>query len=115
MNAAAVERLIPAQQCTTSGELASAAREAMLNAARHAGGEISVYIEGSVTGVDVFIRDRGAGFDLDAVPGDRLGVRQSIIGRMRRAGGSARVRSDEGGTEVHLQIVGVQARAAEDA
>ncbi len=98
-----------------SGELASAAREAMLNAARHAGGEISVYIEGSVTGVDVFIRDRGAGFDLDAVPGDRLGVRQSIIGRMRRAGGSARVRSDEGGTEVHLQIVGVQARAAEDA
>jgi signal transduction histidine kinase len=98
-----------------SGELAAAAREAMLNAARHAGGEISVYIEGAVTGVDVFIRDRGAGFELDRVPGDRLGVRQSIIGRMRRAGGSARVRSDEGGTEIHLQIVGAQARATEDA
>lgn len=85
-----------------SGELAAAAREAMVNAARHAGGEISVYIEGSVSGVDVFIRDRGAGFDLDAVPSDRLGVRQSIIGRMRRAGGSATVRSTDSGTEVHL-------------
>lgn len=98
-----------------SGELAAAAREAMLNAARHSGGEISVYIEGAATGVDVFIRDRGAGFALDDVPADRLGVRQSIIGRMRRVGGSARVRSDEGGTEVHLQIVGTQARATEDA
>jgi signal transduction histidine kinase/phage shock protein PspC (stress-responsive transcriptional regulator) len=85
-----------------SGELAAAAREAMVNAARHAGGEISVYIEGSVSGVDVFIRDRGTGFDLDAVPSDRLGVRQSIIGRMRRAGGSATVRSTDTGTEVHL-------------
>ncbi|KJL29870.1 nitrate/nitrite sensor protein NarQ [Microbacterium oxydans] len=87
-----------------SGELAAAAREAMLNAARHAGGEISVYIEGSVAGVDVFIRDRGTGFDLAEVPDDRLGVRQSIIGRMRRAGGSGSVRSDENGTEVHLSI-----------
>ncbi|WP_435747038.1 ATP-binding protein [Microbacterium sp. PMB16] len=87
-----------------SGELAAAAREAMLNAARHAEGEISVYIEGSVSDVDVYIRDRGAGFQLDDVPSDRLGVRESIIGRMRRAGGSGIVRSDENGTEVHLRI-----------
>lgn len=87
-----------------SGELAAAAREAMLNAARHAAGEISVYIEGSATDVDVFIRDRGAGFRLDDVPIDRLGVRESIIGRMRRAGGSGTVRSDENGTEVHLRL-----------
>ena len=97
-----------------SGELAAAAREAMLNAARHAGGEVSVYIEGSVSGVDVFIRDRGAGFELSEVPDDRLGVRQSIIGRMRRAGGTATVRSDEDGTEVHLRIVGAPLRS-EDA
>ncbi|WP_102191597.1 ATP-binding protein [Microbacterium aurantiacum] len=87
-----------------SGDLAAAAREAMLNAARHAGGEISVYIEGNGTGVDVFIRDRGEGFALAAVPSDRLGVRESIIGRMRRAGGAGTVRSDENGTEVHLHI-----------
>ncbi len=89
-----------------SGELAAAAREAMLNAARHAGGEVSVYIEGSAARVDVFVRDRGAGFDLDAVPPDRLGVRESIVARMRRAGGSATVRSGAGGvgTEVHLAV-----------
>lgn len=88
-----------------SGELAAAAREAILNAARHAGGDISVYIEGRAAGVDVFIRDRGAGFDLDEVPSDRLGVRESIIGRMRRAGGTGAVRSDANGTEVHLSIL----------
>ncbi len=87
-----------------SGELAAAAREAMLNAARHAGGEVSVYIEGGTAGVDVYIRDRGDGFDLDAVPDDRLGVRQSIIGRMRRVGGAATVRSAPTGTEVHLRF-----------
>lgn len=87
-----------------SGEIAAAAREAMLNAARHAGGDVSVFIEGRPSGVDVFIRDRGEGFDVDAVRGDRLGVRESIIGRMRRAGGSATVTSSEAGTEVHLQF-----------
>ncbi len=89
-----------------SGEVAAAAREAMLNAARHAGGDVSVYIEGRAGGVDVYVRDRGAGFDLDEVPDDRLGVRQSIIGRMRRIGGTAMVSSDEGGTEVHLRYDG---------
>ncbi|WP_350347888.1 PspC domain-containing protein [Agromyces sp. G08B096] len=88
-----------------SGDVASAAREAMLNAARHAGGEISVYLEGSERGVDVYIRDRGPGFEPADVPTDRLGVRESIIGRMRRAGGSATVGrgADGTGTEVHLR------------
>lgn len=90
-----------------SGEVAAAAREAMLNAARHAGGEISVYLEGAAASVDVFVRDRGPGFDPDAVPADRLGVRESIIGRMRRIGGSATIRPGAGGagTEVHLRAV----------
>lgn len=86
-----------------SGEVAAAAREAMLNAARHAGGEVSVYIEGRVGGVDVYVRDRGAGFDPEAVPEDRLGIRQSVVGRMRRVGGTATVTSGDGGTEVHLR------------
>jgi signal transduction histidine kinase len=92
----------------SSGELAAAAREAMLNAARHAGGDVSVYIEGSSTGADVFIRDRGPGFDPALVPEHRLGVRESIIGRMRRAGGSGTVSRGAGGagTEVHLHFDG---------
>ncbi|ROQ37538.1 phage shock protein C (PspC) family protein [Frondihabitans sp. PhB188] len=89
-----------------TGELAAAAREAMFNAARHAGGEVSVYLESTRASVDVFVRDRGPGFRLDDVPEDRLGVRESILGRMRRAGGTARVRPGAGGvgTEVQLHL-----------
>ncbi|SIO10040.1 ATP-binding protein [Agromyces cerinus] len=89
-----------------SGEMAAAAREAMLNAARHAGGEVSVYVESTPEAVEVFVRDRGPGFALADVPGDRLGVRESIIGRMRRAGGSGEVRQGVGGvgTEVRLRF-----------
>ena len=83
-------------------ELAAAAREAMLNAARHAGGDVSVYVESGAGSADVFVRDRGPGFDIAALPEGRLGVRESIVGRMRRAGGQATVTSRETGTEIHL-------------
>ena len=76
----------------------------MLNAARHAGGEVSVYVE-SRPGRGRRLRARPrAGFDLDSLPEGRLGVRESIIGRMTRAGGTATVTSRESGTEVHLSI-----------
>ncbi|MFE5411008.1 PspC domain-containing protein [Microbacterium sp. NPDC056569] len=102
---------LPAERA--SGEVAAASREAMLNAARHAGGDVSVYIEGNADAVDVYVRDRGRGFDLDDVPDDRLGIRQSIIGRMRRAGGSATIRrGTSGGTEVHLRFVTAAAPSA---
>ncbi|WP_432543293.1 sensor histidine kinase [Kineococcus sp. SYSU DK002] len=87
--------------------LAQAAREAMLNAGRHAGGAVSVYAEPVGADVEVFVRDRGEGFDLDAIPEDRLGVRESIVGRMQRAGGSASIRRPaDGGTEVTLRLPG---------
>jgi len=86
--------------------IVSAAREAMLNAARHAGGDVSVYLENSPSSVDVYVLDRGPGFRLDEVEPGRLGVRESIIGRMSRAGGSAAVGPGTGGTgiEVHLHL-----------
>ena len=66
----------------------AAAREAMLNAAKFAGeAPVSVYAELSEERIQVFVRDRGAGFDPAAVPQARRGVRESIVGRMRRAGG----------------------------
>src|SRR5690625_4319746 len=74
--------------------LVAAAREAILNALKHAG-PASVYIESTEDEDAVFIRDRGEGFDLQSIGEDRLGVRESIIGRMDRAGGSARIRSSE--------------------
>ena len=90
-----------------------AAREAMVNAAKHAGtAVISVYAEIEPGKVTVFVRDRGKGFDVDAVPADRLGVKESIIGRMERHGGKAFVRSSPGeGTEIRLEMTPTMARA----
>ncbi|WP_341923771.1 PspC domain-containing protein [Nocardioides psychrotolerans] len=83
----------------------AATREAITNAAKHAGvGRVDVYAEVTAAAVDVFVRDRGPGFDLDQVPGDRYGVRHSIVDRMQRHGGSADVRSDTEGTEVRLHL-----------
>ena len=86
--------------------LAAAAREAIVNAAKFAGAErIDVYAEASDGRAEVFVRDRGAGFDVEAVPADRRGVRESIVGRMERHGGHAHVRSTPGeGTEVELSL-----------
>ncbi len=84
-----------------------AAREAMVNAAKYGGqgGAVQVYAEVEGRTVFISVRDRGPGFDLDAVPDDRMGVRESIIGRMQRNGGTARLRSaPDGGTEVELEM-----------
>ncbi|MFF3541184.1 PspC domain-containing protein [Streptomyces platensis] len=89
------------------GAQMQAAREAMVNAAKYGGegGAVQVFAEVEGRTVFVSVRDRGPGFDLDAVPEDRMGVRESIIGRMERHGGTARLRSaPEGGTVVELEI-----------
>ncbi len=86
--------------------IVAAAREAVTNAAKHAGVDrVDVYAEIIGSTVDVFVRDRGVGFDPDATPEDRLGVRGSIIDRMERHGGTAEIRSSVGqGTEVRLHL-----------
>ncbi|WP_235504435.1 ATP-binding protein [Nostocoides sp. Soil756] len=84
--------------------LSRALREALLNAVRHAAPPVTAYVEIGPHGVEAFVRDRGAGFDLETVPDDRLGVRQSVLGRMERHGGSARVRRRDDGTEVELRL-----------
>jgi signal transduction histidine kinase len=89
--------------------LVGAAREALTNAAKFAsdGGPVRLYAEIDDGDARVFIDDRGPGFDPDAIPDDRRGVRESIIGRMERHGGRAEIRSEPGdGTEVELSISG---------
>ncbi|MCU1430444.1 MAG: putative signal transduction histidine kinase, partial [Actinomycetia bacterium] len=86
--------------------LVLAAREAMVNAARHSGEPVvSVYVEVEPQRATVFVRDRGVGFELASIPPDRRGVAESIIGRLARHGGRATVHSSLGeGTEVELAI-----------
>jgi signal transduction histidine kinase len=90
-----------------TGEAAvAAAREAMTNAAKFGGGSpVAVYAEAADGRIQIFVRDRGPGFDADAIPPDRRGVRESIVGRMERHGGRAVIRRPEGGgTEVELVV-----------
>jgi signal transduction histidine kinase len=84
----------------------AAAREAMTNAAKFGGSStVDVYAECDPARLQVFVRDRGPGFDPQAIPGDRRGVRESIVGRMERNGGRARITSDpQTGTEVELVL-----------
>jgi len=86
--------------------LVAATREATTNAAKHAGTPVvDIYAEVSPDRVEVFVRDRGTGFDPQAVPADRQGVRNSILDRMARHGGTAEIRSTpETGTEVRLKL-----------
>ncbi|EFV14616.1 PspC domain-containing protein [Segniliparus rugosus] len=86
--------------------LIGATREALANAARHSGAlDIALYVESDAKGSSVYVRDRGSGFDPDAVAADRRGVSVSIIDRTRRHGGQAEVRSEVGGgTEVRLWV-----------
>jgi signal transduction histidine kinase len=83
-----------------------AAREAMVNAAKFSGVDhADVFVEVDERDITVFVRDTGVGFDPSAVPDDRRGLADSVIGRMARHGGSGAVRSAPGeGTEVELRL-----------
>lgn len=94
--------------------LIQAVREAVMNGVRHGGTTVSVYVEAGPKGVDVFVKDRGPGFDVTAVPADRLGVRESVVGRMQRNGGTAEIISSAEGTEVRLHLP-IETPATEEA
>jgi phage shock protein PspC (stress-responsive transcriptional regulator)/signal transduction histidine kinase len=95
--------------------LVKAVREAVVNAANHSGASVvSVYVEVDGGRVEAFVRDRGRGFDPAAVDDDRQGIARSIVGRMGRQGGRARVLSAPGeGTEVSVEVA--RARGPEEA
>jgi signal transduction histidine kinase len=86
--------------------LLAAAREATINAAKWSGAPtVALFAEVEPAEVVLFVRDRGRGFDPEAVPGDRKGLAESIHARIARHGGSATVRSVPGeGTEVSLMM-----------
>ena len=83
-----------------------AAREAMVNAAKHAGVDtIDVYAEHLAGELTVYVRDRGEGFDVGAIPEDRHGVRDSIIARVEKVGGRVGVESSQSnGSEIEIAL-----------
>jgi len=88
-----------------------AGREAVLNAAKHAATEeVTVYAEVGPGYSELYVKDRGIGFDPKGVPEDRRGIADSIVGRMERHGGTAAIKSADGeGTEVRLSLPREQA------
>jgi signal transduction histidine kinase len=97
--------------------LLAAAREATVNAAKWSGASvISLFAEVEPEEVSIVVRDRGQGFDPDAVPDDRKGLAESVHGRMARRGGTATVITAKGeGTKVTLKMprTGTQPRPAQ--
>src|SRR5690625_4939321 len=85
----------------------------MQYAALHAGGDLTVYLETTPELMRIEVNDRGPGFDLAGIEGSRFGVRESILGRMERAGGTAKVVGGPGGRGVcgRLEEVGVDQEA----
>lgn len=91
----------------------AAAGEATTNAVKHGKPPFSVYQEITVGALDIFVKDAGDGFDPRQIPEDRHGIRDSIEGRVRRVGGSVRIRTRQAtepqarigqGTEIHIHL-----------
>ncbi|GAA0996254.1 DUF5931 domain-containing protein [Nocardiopsis tropica] len=94
-----------------AAEVAAAVRNALDNTARHAGPGVKAYllVEDVGEAVLVTVRDDGAGIApgrLDEARAEgRLGVSESIVGRMRELGGRAELTTDIGeGVEWELWI-----------
>ena len=86
--------------------LLAAAREALVNAARHSGASTaSLFVEIEPDRMTAYVRDLGGGFDRASVGADRRGIADSIEGRIESVGGRAEVTSTPGaGTEVRLSV-----------
>lgn len=97
--------------------VARAAREAVLNAEKHAEADnvtmvVTVRGQEDEVRLQVTIVDDGIGFDPESVPGRRLGIRLSLMRRIRSVGGVALVDSAPGrGTRVTITWEGRGAAA----
>jgi signal transduction histidine kinase len=80
--------------------------ECLENVRRHSGvTQAHVTITDDATTVRAMVTDAGVGFDLEGIDEDKLGFKESVIGRLREVGGNARLFSSPGsGTTVVLEV-----------
>ncbi|MDX6681428.1 MAG: hypothetical protein QOG94_1467 [Solirubrobacteraceae bacterium] len=91
--------------------IAGAVREAVTNARKHAqASQVVVCVECDDDGrTSVTVADDGVGFDSQHVADTRgLGLRTSIVGRMRRVGGHARLELAPGGGTLVTLMTSIQ-------
>ncbi|MDH6536964.1 sensor histidine kinase [Aurantimicrobium minutum] len=86
--------------------MCSALAQCLANVRLHSGqSAVEVVILPAGDNLAVTVIDGGVGFDVDAVPEDRMGIKLSVRNRIESVGGSIRIWSDTGqGTAVMLQL-----------
>lgn len=86
--------------------LVDAVRACLENSLQHSGATVAeVDLGYTDRGITVVVTDHGTGFDPDDVPPDRLGLRSSVVDRLRSVGGTAKIWSTPGeGTSVVMQV-----------
>lgn len=86
--------------------LALATEQLLINVLKHSGTtRADVIVSSTPTAVSVMVLDNGKGFDPQSTRSDRLGLRQSVTGRMTQSGGTAQIWSTPGsGTAVLLTV-----------
>ena len=95
---------------TVPGEVAAAVTESTLqalsNSLNHAGKNVErkVFLKGSKAGIKIVVKDDGRGFRPSRVPKNRLGLKLSIIGRMKSVDGRVFIDSKPGmGTNLIIE------------
>jgi signal transduction histidine kinase len=80
--------------------------ECLENVRRHSGvTQAHVTITDDATTIRAMVTDSGVGFDIAGIDEDKLGFKESVIGRLREVGGNARLFSSPGsGTTVVLEV-----------
>jgi signal transduction histidine kinase len=97
----------------TTTALALALGQGLVNVQRHSGASrAEIVVDSAAEAVVVMLADPGVGFDAASVPGDRLGVSQSILGRIRDAGGEAQLFTAPGDGTAYILTLPVASPAA---
>jgi signal transduction histidine kinase len=93
-----------------------AARACLENVLAHSGVTVAQLVVGQEDGEStIMVIDEGSGFDPDAVPQDRLGIRVAVVQRVEAVGGHVRIWSSPGnGTSVLISVHAVSDPAGGD-